>query len=277
MIDGLIRWSLRYRGAVLALALAFLGWGAYVLRDMPLDVLPDLSAPTVTILTEGPGMVPTEMESQVTFPIEAALNGASGVRRVRSATAVGLGVVWVEFDWGQDIQRARQIVTEKLALAAPSLPPNVEPPFLAPVSSIMGEIMFVSLESDRHSPLDVRTVADTVLRRRLLSVPGVSQVIATGGGEKQYQVLVDPVLLREYNVTLGQVEDVLRQANRNSSAGFRVTGGQEYLIQGVGRVSSEDEIGRIVLVSRATHPILVSDVARVQVGEALKRGTGSHK
>src|ERR1051326_976219 len=249
MIDGLIRWSLRYRGAVLALALAFLGWGAYVLRDMPLDVLPDLSAPTVTILTEGPGMVPTEMESQVTFPIEAALNGASGVRRVRSATAVGLGVVWVEFDWGQDIQRARQIVTEKLALAAPSLPPNVEPPFLAPVSSIMGEIMFVSLESDRHSPLDVRTVADTVLRRRLLSVPGVSQVIATGGGEKQYQVLIDPVLLREYNVTLGEVETELRDANRNSSAGFRVAGGQEYLIQGVGRVASEDEIGRIVLVS----------------------------
>ena len=175
MIDNLIRWSLQYRAVVISLAVAFLAWGIYVARDMPLDVLPDVSAPTVTILVEGHAMAPTEMESLVTFPIEAALNGASGVRRVRSATAIGLAVIWVEFEWGQDIQRARQIVTEKLALASTSLPPDAEPPFLAPVSSIMGEIMFISLESDRHSPLDVRTVADTVVRRRLLSVQGVSQ------------------------------------------------------------------------------------------------------
>jgi len=277
MIDKVIRWSLRYRMIVIALALAFFGWGAYVLRDMPLDVLPDLSAPTVTIIVEGRGMIPTEMESVVTFPIEAALNGASGVRRVRSATAVGLAVVWVEFEWGQDIQRARQIVAEKLALASSSLPPEVEQPVLAPVSSIMGEIMFVALESDRHSPLDVRTAADTVLRRRLLAVLGVSQVIATGGGQKQYQVLIDPVALREHNVTLGHVEAALRRANRNSSAGFRLSGGQEYLIQGVGRVSNEEEIGNIVIEARDTRPILVRQVARVQIGEALKRGTGSHK
>src|SRR5215813_6061076 len=276
MIDKIIRWSLRYRVIVIALALAFFGWGAFVLRDMPLDVLPDLSAPTVTIIVEGRGMVPTEMESMATFPIEAALNGASGIRRVRSATAVGLAVIWVEFDWGQDLLRARQIVTEKLSLVGSSLPPDAGPPFLAPVSSIMGEIMFVALESDRHSPLDVRTVADTVLRRRLLAVTGVSQVIATGGGQKQYQVLVDPIELREHNVTLGQVEAALRQANRNSSAGFRVAGGQEYLIQGVGRVSTEDEIGGIVVEARETHPILVRNIARVQIGEALKRGTGSH-
>jgi CzcA family heavy metal efflux pump len=158
-----------------------------------------------------------------------------------------------------------------------SLPPQVERPYLAPVSSIMGEIMFVALESDRHSPLDVRTVADNVVRRRLLAIPGVSQVIATGGGQKQYQVLVDPVELREYNVTLGQVEDALRHGNQNSSAGFRVTGGQEYLIQGVGRVSNEDEIGNIVVESRGGRPILVRNVARVQIGQALKRGEGSHK
>ena len=277
MIDKLIGWSLRYRVIVIAIAAAFLGWGGFVLRDVPLDVLPDLSAPTVTILVEGHGMVPTEMESLVTFPIEAAINGASGVRRVRSATAVGLAVVWVEFDWGQDIQRARQIVTEKLTLVNASLPPEVQQPYLAPVSSIMGEIMFVSLESDRHSPLDVRTVADNVVRRRLLAVPGVSQVIATGGGQKQYQVLVDAVELREYNVTLGQVEDALRRGNRNSSAGFRVTGGQEYLIQGVGRVSNADDIGNIVVDSRGGRPILVRNVSKVQIGEALKRGEGSHK
>lgn len=277
MIDKLIGWSLRYRVFVIALAVAFLVWGGYVLRDMPLDVLPDLSAPTVTILVEGRGMVPTDMESLVTYPIEAALNGASGVRRVRSATAVGLAVVWVEFDWGQDIQRARQIVTEKLSLVGPNLPPEVEAPFLAPISSIMGEIMFVSLESGQHSLLDVRTVADTVVRRRLLAVPGVSQVIATGGGQKQYQVLVDPVELREHNVTVGQVEDALRRANHNTSAGFRVSGGQEYVIQGLGRASNEDDIGNIVLKSHDTHPVLVRNVARVQVGEALKRGSGSHQ
>src|SRR5215467_7010024 len=276
MIDKLIAWSLRYRVIVIALAVAFLIWGGFALRTTPLDVLPDLSAPTVTILVEGRGMAPAEMESLVTFPIEAAINGASGVRRVRSATAVGLAVVWVEFEWGQDILRARQIVTEKLALTGGTLPPEVETPFLAPISSIMGEIMFVALESDRHSPLDVRTVADTVVRRRLLAVSGVSQVIATGGGQKQYQVLVDPVELREYNVTLGQVEDALRHANHNSSAGFRVAGGQEYLIQGVGRVSNEDEIGNIVVDARETHPILIRDVAHVQIGEALKRGAGSH-
>ncbi len=277
MIDKLIRWSLRYRVIVIALAAAFLIWGGFAVRDVPLDVLPDLSAPTVTVLVEGHGMAPTEMESLVTFPIEASLNGASGIRRVRSATAVGLAVIWAEFDWGQDIQRARQIVTEKLTLVGPSLPPEVEPPFLAPVSSIMGEIMFIALESNRHSPLDLRTVADNAVRRRLLAIPGVSQVIATGGGQKQFQVLVDPVELREYNVTLGQVEEALRRGNQNSSAGFRVTGGQEYLIQGVGRVSGEDEIGNIVIDSRATRPILVRNVARVQVGAALKRGEGSHK
>ena len=245
MIDKLIRWSLRNRIVVVALAAAFLIWGGYVIRGMPLDVLPDLTAPTVTILVEGRGMVPTEMESLVTLPIESALNGASGVRRVRSATAVGVAVIWVEFEWGQDILRARQIVTEKLNQVAASLPPTVEPPFLAPISSIMGEILFIALESDRHSPLDVRTIADTVVRRRLLAVPGVSQVIPTGGGEKQYQVLIEPRRLRDYQVSLGQVEVALQQANRNSSAGFRVAGGQEYLIQGVGRVSNEEEIGQV--------------------------------
>lgn len=275
-MDTLIRWSLQYRTVVIALAVAFLVWGGFAVRDMPLDVLPDLSAPTVTILVEGHGMAPLEMESLVTFPIESSLNGASGVRRVRSATAIGLAVVWVEFDWGQDIQRARQIVTEKLALANPSLPPDVGQPFLAPISSIMGEIMFVALESDHHTPLEVRTIADTAVRRRLLAVQGVSQVIATGGGQKQYQVLVDPIELREHDVSLDQVEDALRKANKNSSAGFRVTGGQEYLIQGVGRVSNESEIGGIIVTARDTHPILIRNVARVQIGEALKRGSGSH-
>ncbi|MSV28889.1 MAG: efflux RND transporter permease subunit [Bryobacterales bacterium] len=277
MIDRLIRWSLEYRAAVVTMSLAFLAYGVFVASEMPLDVLPDLTAPTVTILVEGKGMVPTEMESLVTFPIESALNGAAGVRRVRSATAVGVAVIWVEFEWGEDIHRARQIVTEKVNLVSGALPPTVERPYLAPISSIMGEILFITLESARHSELEVRTVADTVVRRRLLAVPGVSQVIPTGGGQKQYQVLVDPIRLRRFNVTLDQVETALRQSNRNSSAGFRVAGGQEYLIQGLGRVSTVEEIGQIAVTARGGRPVFVRDVAAVRIGASLKRGEGSHK
>ena len=220
MIDGLIRWSLSHRTIVVALAAAFLVWGGWTATRIPLDVLPDLTAPTVTILAEAPGMDPLEIESLVTFPIESALNGAAGVRRVRSATAVGVAVVWVEFDWGQDINRARQTVTEKLTLVSGSLPPNVEPPFLAPVSSIMGEVLFIDLESDRHSPLELRTVAETVVRRRLLAVPGVSQVIATGGEQKQYEVVLDPARLAAHQVTLEEVEAGADRCEPERDGGF---------------------------------------------------------
>lgn len=276
MLDSLIRWSLHHRSVVLFLAGISLVWGGYSIREIPLDVLPDLTAPTVTVLVEGPGMVPTEMESLVTFPIESAINGAPGVRRVRSATAVGVAVIWVEFDWGHDINRARQTVNEKLSLVAGTLPSSVEKPFLAPISSIMGEILFITLESERHTAMEVRTAADTIIRRRLLAVPGVAQVIPTGGEQKQYQVLVSSQLMREYAVSLEQVETALRQGSQNSSAGFRVSGGQEYLIQGVGRASSEATIGQIAITSRNGRPILVRDVAEVRIGPALKRGEGSH-
>ena len=183
MLDSLIRWSLHNRAVVLFMTAALLIWGGYSIRDTPLDVLPDLTAPTVTVLVEARGMAPTEMEALVTFPIESAINGAPGVRRVRSATAVGVAVIWVEFDWGQEIHRARQTVNEKLSLVSAALPSNVDKPYLAPISSIMGEILFVTLESDRHSGMDLRTVADTVLRRRILAVPGVAQVVPTGGDQ----------------------------------------------------------------------------------------------
>lgn len=274
MFDFLIRWSLQHRAVVLFLAAGLLVWGGFSARQIPLDVLPDLTAPTVTILVEAPGMVPVEMESLVTLPLESALNGAPGVRRVRSATAVGVAVIWVEFDWGQEIHRARQTVNEKLSLAA--LPAGVKAPYLAPVSSIMGEILFITLQSDRHGPMELRTVADHVLRRRLLAVPGVAQVIATGGEQKQYQVLVSPELMREYEVSIDQVEQALRQGSQNSSAGFRVSGGQEFLIQGVGRASTVEGIGQIAITSRGGRPILVRDVAEVQIGAALKRAEGSH-
>ena len=275
MIDALIRWSINNRVLVMVMAAALLAWGGYLVTTMPVDVLPDLTAPTVTILAEAGGMAPMELESLVTFPVEASLNGASGVRRVRSATAVGVAIIWTEFEWGEDIYRARQTVTEKLNLVRGSLPPEVRVA-LAPISSIMGEILFVSLESERHSLLELRTTADTVIRRRLLAVSGVSQVTPTGGAQKQYQVLVSPAKLKNYDLTVGQVEEALRQGNRNTSAGFRVAGGQEYLIQGIGRISRTEDIADTVVTSRGATPVLVRDVAEVRIGEALKRGEGSH-
>jgi CzcA family heavy metal efflux pump len=276
MIDKLIRWSLAHRPIVIALAAAFLVWGGWTATRIPLDVLPDLTAPTVTILVEAPGMDPLEIEPLVTLPIESALNGSVGVRRVRSATAVGVAVVWVEFEWGQDVARARQTVAEKLTLVAGSLPPGVEPPFLAPVSSIMGEVLFVDLESDRHSQIELRTTAETVIRRRLLAVPGVSQVIATGGEQKQYEVVLDPARLQAHDVTIADVERALTSANRNATAGFTTAEGQEYLVRGVGRFSNAHDIGATVVTTHDTVPVLMRDLGTVQIGAAIKRGDGSH-
>ncbi len=275
MLNALIRWSLHNRPLVLALTVGLLVWGAYVVTLLPIDVLPDLTAPTVTVIVESPGMAPTEMESLVTFPIEATMNGASGVRRVRSATAVGVAIIWVEFDWGEDVYRARQTVNERLNLAAESLPAETSQPFLAPISSIMGEVLFIGLTSDRHGPLDLRTLADTVVRRRILAVAGVAQVTPIGGGQKQYQVRLSPEKLRAHRVSVSQVEDAVRASNKNTSAGFRVAGGQEYLIQGFGRYSNLDEIRRTVVTQHEATPVYIRDLGSVEIGQALKRGEGS--
>ena len=275
MMNTLIRWSLRNRAPVLAIGLLLLGGGAYLAVKMPVDVFPDLTAPTVTVITEAHGMAPTEVESQVTFPIEAALNGAAGVRRVRSSTAVGISVVWVEFEWGADIYAARQVVSEKVSLIAGDLPPGVERPILAPISSIMGEILFISLTSDRHTPMNLRTQADTVLRRRLLSVPGVSQVTPIGGGEKQYQVILSPAKLRSYGVSVNEVTQALSASNENVSAGFMIARGSEYLVTGIGRVYTLEDIRESVVAARDGVPIRVRDLGEVRLGEAPKRGEGS--
>ena len=276
MIDALIRWSLGHRPVVVALAAAFLIWGGWTASRIPLDVLPDLTAPTVTILAEAPGMDPLEIESLVTFPIESALNGAAGVRRVRSATAVGVAVVWVEFDWGQDIARARQTVTEKLTLVTGSLPPNVEPPFLAPVSSIMGEVLFVDLESDRHSPLELRTIAETVVRRRLLAVPGVSQVIATGGEQKQYEVVLDPARLAAHQVTLAGGGNGADDREPKCDGRFSGRRRSRVLVRGVGRLGDTEAIAAVVVKAANASPVLIRDVGTVREGAAIKRGEGSH-
>src|SRR5436309_6590867 len=260
---------------VMAFSVLLLLGGIWTARDMPVDVFPDLTAPTVTILTEGHGMAPEELESLVTFPLESAITGASNVRRVRSATALGVAVVWVEFDWGTDIFLARQVVAEKLALVGGTLPPQVERPVLAPVSSIMGEILFFAISSDTADPLTLRTLADTTVRRRLLSVAGVSQVTPIGGAERQYQVVARPEQLRANSIPLTELIDAVRGASQNTSAGVYTEGPQEYGLQAVGRVRSPDELGESVVALRGGRSVLVRDLADVREGAAFKRGEGS--
>jgi len=271
----IVQWSIDHHWIVIGLSVLLFVAGAWTARQMPIDVFPDLTAPTVTILTEGHGMAPEEMESLVTFPIESAINGASGVRRVRSATAVGIAVVWVEFDWGTDIFMARQLVSEKLTLVGGTLPPQVHQPVLAPVSSIMGEILFFAISSEQDDPLTLRTIADTTVRRRLLAVPGVSQVTPIGGAERQFQVVAHPDALRANNVSLTELLDAARGASENTSAGVYTEGAQEYVLEAIGRVRTPQEIGETVVAMRGDRSVLVRDVADVREGAAFKRGEGS--
>ena len=275
MIAQAIRWSLKDRLFVVLGALLLLVWGGYETLRMPVDVFPDLTAPTVTVIVEAHGMAPQEVETLVSFPIETSLNGASGVRRVRSSTGVGIAVIFAEFEWGTDIYQARQIVAEKLQLARESLPPEIPPPALAPVASIMGEVMFIALTSDRHSPMDLKTTADWVLRRRLLAVPGVAQVISTGGDTRQFQVILNPTRLAAYNIAIDEVLTALRESNENASAGFYAEGGQEYLIHGIGRVQKPEDIGLTLVAMRGGEAVLVQHIADVVVGPAPKRGTAA--
>ncbi|PAW72223.1 MAG: CusA/CzcA family heavy metal efflux RND transporter [Pedosphaera sp. Tous-C6FEB] len=275
MMDKLIRWSLENRALVLVAALLLTAFGLQTATRMPVDVFPDLTAPTVTVITEAHGMAPAEVEQQVTFPVETAVNGASGVRRVRSATAVGISVVWVEFDWGTDIRHARQIVSEKMVMVASELPAEVEKPVLAPVASVMGEILFLALSSEQHTPTELRTFSETVIRRRLLAVPGVAQVTPIGGGEKQFQVVLAPGALQTHGVTVAQVVKALEESNENVSAGILNERGSEWLVTGVGRLRTLADIGETVVTARNGVPVRVADVGEVKLGVAPKRGEAS--
>jgi CzcA family heavy metal efflux pump len=274
-MDRAIAWSIKNRLIVVIASLGVLVYGIVTTLRMPVDVFPDLTAPTVTVLTEAHGLAPQEVETLVTFPIETAVNGATGVRRVRSASAIGISIVWVEFEWGTDKYIARQVVNEKLQTVGSALPPDIGQPALAPISSIMGEILFIAIRSDQHSPMEVREVADWTIRRRLLAIPGVAQVVPIGGEVRQYQVKVDPDRLGAFDVTLDQVTDALRASNGNSTGGFFERGGQEQLIRGVGRITSATDIEQAVVAVRDGVPILVGQVGQVAVGAAIKRGEGS--
>lgn len=276
MIDAILQWSLHNRTLVLVFAAGLLVVGGLTAVGMPVDVFPDLTAPTVTVLTEAHGMAPEEVESRVTFPIETALNGAPGIRRIRSSTGVGISIVWVELDWGADAMLARQVVAERLQLVRASLPEEVEPPVLAPVSSVMGEILFLAMTSDRHTEMEVRTAADFVVRRRLLAVPGVSQVIPIGGDVRQLQVVLSPERLAAYELPLGDVVDAVAASNRNASGGFVSEHGLEFLMHGLGRVRTAEDVAGAFVVRRGERSVRVGDLGEVRYGAALRRGTGSY-
>lgn len=281
MMNALIKWSLQRRVIVLAAAMLLLATGAYTATRLPVDVFPDLTAPTVTVLAEAHGMAPEEVEALVAFPIETAVNGATGVRRVRTSISQGIAVVWVEFDWDMEIFRARQIVAEKLQTVAATLPDGIAPPVLAPVSSVMGEILMVGLawSGDSAPSLEramaLRTQADWTLRRRLLALPGVAQVIPIGGEVKQYQVQPDVARMRAAGVTLADVLRAASGANVNASGGVYMDRGQEIVIRGVGRAHSVEDIGATVVTTRDGATITLSQVATVRVGAAPRYGDAS--
>ncbi|MDR2948903.1 MAG: CusA/CzcA family heavy metal efflux RND transporter [Prevotella sp.] len=266
MLNKIIQFSLNNRLVVLIGAVLLLIGGLYTARNMEIDVFPDLNAPTVVIMTEANGMAPEEVERLVSFPIETAVNGATDVRRVRSSSTTGFSVVWVEFDWGTDIYKARQIVTEKLATLGDALPGNIGQPTLGPQSSILGEIMIIGLTSDSTSLLDLRTIADWTIRPRLLSTGGVAQVTVIGGDIKEYQILLDPGRMKHYGVSLDEVLQVTRNMNQNASGGILYEYGNEYIVRGVLQSTDVNEIGKAVIKKAGESPILVSDVADIKIG-----------
>jgi CzcA family heavy metal efflux pump len=274
MLDRFIKLSLENRLLVIAASIFLLIAGTYTALKIPVDVFPDLTAPTVTIMTESHGMAPEEVETLITIPIESAMNGATGVRRVRSSSTFGISTVWVEFAWGTDIYKARQVVNEKLQLVSPNIPKGITP-VLVPIASIMGEIMYVGLWSEKHTPMDIKETGDFVIRKRLLSVPGVSQVIIMGGDTRQYQIKIDPLRLNSYGITLNQVMDAVKESNENFSAGVMKSGGQDYLIRGIGRIRSIDDIENSVISANEGIPVLVRDVAKVEHGLAVRVGDAS--
>jgi CzcA family heavy metal efflux pump len=273
MLDAVIRNALRYRLVTIVIALVLLAYGGLTLWRLPIDVFPDLNRPRVTVITEAPGLAPEEVETLVTFPLESVLNGATGVQAVRSASGVGLSVIQVEFAWGTDIYVDRQIVAEKVAVALDRLPKGIRPQ-LAPISSIMGQVMHVGMWSEGGAtpPMEVRTLADWVVRQRLLTIPGVAQVVTMGGGRKQFQVLVNPESLVTYGLTLHEVEQAVQASNSNATGGYLNQGGNELLVRSLGRIQTLGDLQSVVVKSTGDRPVVLAQVARVAEGPQVKRG-----
>jgi CzcA family heavy metal efflux pump len=274
MLNKIIDFSLKNRLLVLFFASLLLLGGSYVATQMEVDVFPDLTAPTVVVLTEAHGMATEEVERLVTFPIETSLNGATNVRRVRSSSATGISIVWVDFEWNTDIFKARQIVSEKLSTIAERLPENAGNPTLAPQSSIIGEIMTITVSSDSIDPMELRTIADWQVRNRLLSIGGVSQVVVMGGEYKQYIVEADPEKMDYYRVTFKEILKACEHLNQNATGSFLNDFGNEYVIRGVIRTNNLEDIGNSVVIITNGQPVAINDVATVKTGSAPKIGAG---
>ncbi|MCQ2203288.1 MAG: efflux RND transporter permease subunit [Bacteroidales bacterium] len=275
MIDNIIRFSLSHRAAVLVGALLMIVGGIYSSGKMDIDVFPDLTAPTVVIMTDAQNLTAEEVERLVTFPIETAVNGATNVRRVRSASLSGNSFVWAEFDWGMDVFRARQIVSEKMVALSDALPEGVTP-VLAPQSSVMGEILFVGLQADSTSMMDLRTLAEWVIKPNILATGGVSQVTIIGGDYKEYQILADPVRMNVYGVTMDELTEAGRSMSLNSSGGVLRDFNNEFAIRGMGRSNDIDELGASFVKMFNGYPVTVADVAEIRIGSAVKMGHASH-
>ncbi len=276
MLNKIIRYSLNNRLLVVVASVLLMLAGLFTSMKMDVDVFPDLNAPTVVVMTEAPGMAPEEVEHLVTFPVETALNGATDVRRVRSSSTTGFSVVWVEFDWGTDIYRARQITSEKLAIVGDNLPKGVGTPTLGPQSSILGEMMIIGLTADTTSLRDLRTLADWTIRPRLLSVGGVAQVTVIGGEMKEYQILLDLPRMKQYGVTLDEALAAAREMNSNANGGILYEYGNEYIVRGAVRTSHVDDIACAVVKRVDGVPVLMGDIAEVKVGDkAPKLGCAS--
>jgi len=277
MLNKIINFALNNRLLIVVASVLLIVFGSYVASKMEVDVFPDLTAPTVVVLTEAHGMAPEEVEKLVTFPIETSVNGATNVRRVRSSSSAGISIVWVEFEWNTDIFKARQIVNEKIIAVGANLPVGVGNPTMAPQSSIMGEIMLIGLTADSTSQMDLRTIADWTIRPRLLATGGVAQVVIIGGEYKQYQILASPQKMDFYTISLTELLKASEEANGNSSGGFINEYGNEYIIKGIGRTNSVNEIGKSVIKLVNGNPVKIEDVAEIKIGAAPKIGDGSLK
>ncbi len=276
MWERLVRWALTNRVAVLAAAVFLAAYGVYETSRMPVDVLPDITAPTVTVITEAHGMAPQEVETLVTVPLETALNGTPGLRRLRSSSGIGLSIIWAEFEWDTPPYHARQVIGERIQLARDKLPPEASNPMPAPITSVMGEIMFVGLLGEEGTdPKFVRDLAEWRVRRRLLSVPGIAQVMPIGGELKQYEIVLKPSAMRRAHIGHKQVLDALASSSANAPGGFLVSGYHEYLIRGEGRARTLADLGEIVVGNRGGAPVLLRHVADIDAGAALARGTAA--
>lgn len=276
MLNKIIKYALHNRLLILVGSVLLMAIGVYTSTQMEVDVFPDLTAPTVVIMTEAEGMAPEEVEKLVSFPIETAVNGATGIRRVRSSSAMGFSIVWAEFEWGMDIYNARQIVSEKLLTINEQLPDGAGSPVLAPQASLMGEVSIVALTSDTTSQMELRSLADWQVRTRLLATGGIAQVAVFGGDLKQYQIQVDPLKMHYYQVSLQELTQVATQMNRNVPGGFIDQYSNSYIIRGMGRTADVNELGNSVIKFTKNSPVRLRDVAHITTSAAPKIGMGSY-